>query len=172
MQVHTAHPNPLIQYGIMLLVFAVVIGLRARRMRQMRPLRLEWLWVVPALYLVVVAGLFLRGLPSAIGWLGCIAALAVGAVLGWHRGKAMEIHVNPETHALNQRGSLVALLFLVGLIAVKMIAQTEGSALHMNVVLLTQMLGALALGMFVTMRIEMYLRARRLLEAARTARPA
>lgn len=169
MQVHQAQPNPLIQYGIMAVVVAIVFAIRARRMSRLRPLKIEQLWIVPALYLVVVAGMFVRGLPTLAGWGGCVLALGVGAALGWQRGKTMHIEVDPETHALNQKASMAGLLFLLVLIVVKVAAQAEGNALHLNVVLLTEMLGSLALGMFAAMRVEMYLRAKRLLGEARAA---
>src|SRR3546814_16855690 len=77
------------------------------------------------------------------------------------------IHVDPETHALNQRASPAGMLFLVVLIAVKLGAQTAGGAVHMNVGLITDQLAALALGMFAMQRPEMYLRAKQFLAEAR-----
>jgi hypothetical protein len=79
----------------------------------------------------------------------------------------MKIHVDPETHAINQKGSYAAIVFLVGLFAVKFVAQTGTQALHVNVAVLTDALAALALGLFTMTRVEMYLRAKRLLDAAR-----
>lgn len=169
MHVQPGHPNPLIQYAITGVVIAIVLALRMRRMSQMRPLKLEQLWIVPAIYAVLVATLFLRGLPTPLGWAVCVAALLVGGALGWQRGRLMHIAVDPETHRLNQKASIAGLLFIVVLIAFKMVAQAEGSALHFNVALITQAFGALALGTFTMMRVEMYLRGRRLLEEARAA---
>ena len=80
----------------------------------------------------------------------------------------MRLHVDPETHALNQQGSPAAMLFLLALVVVKAGARAEGSAMHLDVVMLTDALLALALGMFTAMRVEMYLRGKRLL-AAHTA---
>uniref|UniRef100_UPI0030ED5982 hypothetical protein n=1 Tax=Pseudomonas sp. JAI120 TaxID=2723063 RepID=UPI0030ED5982 len=76
-------------------------------------------------------------------------------------------HVAPETHELRQRASLWALAFIVVLIAIKSIAQAEGAALHFNVDVLIDTLAALSLGIFAVQRLEMYLRATRLLAAAR-----
>jgi hypothetical protein len=83
----------------------------------------------------------------------------------------MRIHVNPETHALNQRGSPWAILFLLAIIGVKIAAQGEGRALGFDVALVTDAALAFGLGMFTTTRLEMYLRAKRLLEEVRAARP-
>ena len=43
----------------------------------------------------------------------------------------------------------------------------DGHALHLDAFAITDMLVALALGLFTTQRIEMYLRAKRMLETAR-----
>ncbi|MEP9361099.1 DUF1453 domain-containing protein [Sphingomonas sp. KR3-1] len=169
MHVQPGHPNPFIQYAITGVVIALVLFLRMRRMSQMRPLKLEQLWIVPAVYAVLVALLFTRGLPSPLGWAVCAVALAVGCALGWQRGRLMHIAVDPETHRLNQKASMAGLLFIVVLIALKMGAQVEGSALHFDLALVTQAFGMLALGTFTMMRVEMYLRGRRLLEEARAA---
>ncbi|MEG3145215.1 CcdC protein domain-containing protein [Sphingomonas sp. RT2P30] len=133
MQVHQA-PG-IWQYIIPIVIAGVILAFRARRMTQMRPLKIERLWIVPAIYLLLVAFLYIKGPPSPIGWAICVAMLVVGGAIGWQRGKLMEIHVDPETHAINQKGSYAAMVFLVGL--------------------------------FTMTRVEMYLRAKRLLDAAR-----
>ncbi|WP_242182320.1 CcdC protein domain-containing protein [Sphingomonas sp. CARO-RG-8B-R24-01] len=167
MPVHDAQPLGILQYAIPIAIFLVVFGLRARRITRLRPLKIEQLWVVPAIYAAVVGMLFYRSPPTALGWGLAAVALLVGAGLGWQRGKTMEIHVDPETHELRQRASLWALALIVVLIAIKTVAQTEGAALHFDVGLVIDTLGALTLGMFATQRIEMYQRATRLLAAAR-----
>ncbi|GAA0743836.1 DUF1453 family protein [Sphingomonas sp. ABOLD] len=166
MQFDTPH---LIRYGITALVVGLILALRLRRMSKARPLILERLWIIPALYALLVASLFLRLQPSLGGSALCAAALVVGGGLGWQRGKMMRLSVDPETHQLNQRASIGGLLFIVVLIAIKLVGQAEGSALHLNVVLLTQAFGTMALGLFSAMRLEMYLRGRRLLAQARAA---
>ncbi|WP_066719639.1 CcdC protein domain-containing protein [Sphingomonas pituitosa] len=166
MQFDTPH---LIRYGITALVVGLILALRIRRMSRARPLTLERLWIVPSLYALLVASLFVQARPSLGGWTLCAAALAIGAGLGWQRGKLMHLSVDPATHQLNQKASIGGLLFIVVLIAIKLVGQAEGSALHLNVLLLTQAFGTMALGLFSSMRVEMYLRGKRLLEQARAA---
>jgi hypothetical protein len=79
----------------------------------------------------------------------------------------MQIHVDPQTHALNQKGSPWAILFLMAIVLIKMAVQGEGRAIGFDVMLVTDAALAFALGMFTTTRVEMYLRARRLLDEAR-----
>jgi membrane protein CcdC involved in cytochrome C biogenesis len=168
-----AHPvyQGWIAYAIPIAIFLVVLTLRMRRMGRMRPLKLETLWVVPAMY-AVVAGLMFVSLPPT-GWVGIasLVGVAIGAAVGWQRGKMMHIHVDPETHALNQKASPAAMLFLIALIIVRSGARTIlGQTGGVSPAMLTDPLIAFALGMFTLTRVEMYLRAKRLLEEARARR--
>jgi len=149
-------------------IIVIVMLVRMRRMGKMRPLKLNSLWVVPALYLVVAALMFIQLPPT--GWvaIASVAGLVIGAAVGWQRGKMMHIHVDPETHALNQRASPAAMIFLIGLIIVRTLARgILDQAGSVSPAMLTDPLIALALGMFTLTRLEMYIRARRLLEKAR-----
>ncbi|GAA4765404.1 hypothetical protein GCM10023219_07860 [Stakelama sediminis] len=172
MQVHTGHPTPWISYVIMFAVIGVVLAFRMRRMSRMRPLRLEYLWVVPALYGAIAVLAFASHLPSPLGWSLSLVGLAAGGAIGWQRGRMMHIHIDPETHALNQKASPAAILFIVALIVVRegarMLAESgSATSMHINALLVTDVLIAFALGMFALQRLEMFLRARRMLNAAR-----
>ena len=165
-----AHPvhQSWISYAITIGVIVVIMALRMRRMGQMRPLKLETLWIVPAMY-AAVAALMLFSLPP-VGWvaLASLAGLAIGAAVGWQRGKMMHIHVDPETHALNQKASPAAMFFLIALILFRAGARSVlGAESHVSPAMLTDPLIAFALGMFTLQRVEMYLRARRLLDEVR-----
>ena len=167
MQVQAAQQN-WIGVVITIAVVAIVMAFRLRRMGQMRPLKLGSLWVVPAIYLVVAALMFWQLPPT--GWVAVASAvgLAMGAAVGWQRGKMMHIHVDPETHALNQKASPAAMFFLIALIVVRSAARgVLGQEGGVSPAMLTDPLIAFALGMFALTRLEMYLRARRLLEEAR-----
>ena len=160
-------PHGLMQYLIPIAVFAVVFAIRGRQMTRMRRLKLEQLWIVPAIYFAIVAVTFALTPPTAKGWLVSILALLAGAALGWQRGRLIAIHVDPDTHMLNQRASPMAMLFIFAIVLVKMAAQGEGRAMHLDVALVTDAALALALGNFAMTRLEMYLRGTRLLAAAR-----
>jgi hypothetical protein len=160
-------PHGLLQYLLPLVVFLVIFAVRARRMSQVRPLKLERLWIVPAIYLVLVVVTFATKPPGAVGWAISLVALAIGAGVGWQRGRMMAITVDPATHQLNQRGSPVAILFLFGIVALKLVAQREGTAIGFDAALVTDAALAFGLGMFTATRVEMYLRARRMLDAIR-----
>ena len=169
MQAQTHPAQGWVGYILPIAIIVVVMALRMRRMGQMRPLKLETLWVVPVLYLAVAAMMFWSLPPK--GWVGiaCIVALLLGAAVGWQRGTMMEIHVDPETHALNQKPSPAAMFFLIALIVVRSGARSLlGRTSGVSPAMLTDPVIAFALGMFTLTRIEMYLRAKRLLEEARS----
>lgn len=166
-QVHPVQQN-WITIAITIAIVVIVMAFRLRRMGQMRPLKLESLWIVPAMYLVVAALMFWQ-LPP-VGWVPIASAvgLAIGAAVGWQRGKMMHIRVDPETHALNQKASPAAMFFLIALIVVRSAARgILGQDSGVSPAMLTDPLIAFAFGMFTLTRLEMYLRARRLLEEAR-----
>ena len=166
MQAHSPQQT-WISYAITIVIVGVVFALRMRRMGQMRPLKLETLWIVPAVYFVVAVLMFWQLPPR--GWVGVTSAvgLVIGAAIGWQRGKMMHIHVDPETHALNQKASPAAMLFLLALIVVRSFGRGLLGSEGVSPAMLTDPLIAFALGMFTLTRVEMYLRGKRLLEEAR-----
>jgi hypothetical protein len=162
-------PN-LFQYLIPALVIGTVLFFRFRSMGKARPLRLERLWIVPVFYLLLALFLFAQMTPHGLGWLWAGLAFAVGGAIGWYRGASMKITVDPETHALNQMSSPLALLFIVALIALRMAiragASYEAGLGHVDLPLITDCLVAMALGLLSMTRLEMYLRGSRLLRQA------
>lgn len=165
-------PNPVIGYVIMAIVLSAVLFFRVRRTNQVRPLKVERLWIVPAIYLVLTIVTFATTPPDGAGWALCALAFLIGGALGWQRGRLMRIDVDPETHAVTMVQSPAALFFIVILIALRSGmrgASQYGAigALHVSPATLTDILVALGLGLFTVQRVEMFLRARRLLEDAR-----
>ena len=86
----------------------------------------------------------------------------------------MHISVDPETHALNTKASPAAMIFIVALVAIRMflrgVAMGEASTLHLSVAVITGAFMTFAVGLFGVQRLEMALRANRLLGEARMAR--
>ena len=166
----TQQPTGWMSYAIPLVIIVVVMAIRWKRMSQVRPLKLERLWILPAIYALVATATFVATPPKGLGWVFCAVALVLGAALGWQRGKMMRIAIDPATHTLNQTASPAAFLFIVVLVVVRSGARAalaSDNSLHLNAFAVTDMLIALALGLFTAQRIEMYLRGRRMLAVAR-----
>src|SRR3954466_2123730 len=122
-------------------------------MGKARPLKLERLWIVPAIYLALTVVLFWEMTPRGLGWLWAGLAFALGSAIGWYRGKAMKISVDPETHALNQVASPLALLVIVVLIALRMAIRAGAGFGQVDVPLITDCLVAMALGLLSMTRL-------------------
>ena len=167
MNAQVVQPTGWLQYLLPIAVVAIIFAFRVRRMSQERPLKLEQLWIVPAILAVLTVASFAAAPPVGAGWLWCALALLVGAGLGWQRGRTMRITVDQATGALNQKASPAAMLFLILLIATRSLARYEAGAHGFNPLLVSGVLLSMALGLFTAMRTEMYLRGRRLLESAR-----
>jgi len=158
-----------IGYVITAVIVSLVLFLRFRSMKRARPLKLGMLWVVPCLYALVTISVLYQSVPQGMQWLYIALALAVGGIIGWRRGALMRISVDPETHALNQQASPAAMLFILVIIIVRQGLRAEASQMGFNAAFLTDLLVVFALGLFSVTRLEMFLRARRLLVEARAA---
>lgn len=161
----------LLQYLIPAVVIGIVLFFRFRAMGKPRPLRLERLWIVPAVYLGLTVFIFVEMPPRGLGWLWAWLAFVVGGAIGWYRGSAMKIHVDPESHSLNQTASPLAFIFIVVLIglrfAIRAGAAYQAGLGQVDVPLITDCLVAMALGLLSMTRLEMYLRGARLLGEAK-----
>jgi hypothetical protein len=151
-------------------IIAVVLALRFRSMSRERPLNVGTLWVVPVINVLLVGSMLLALPPAPSGWGLVAVGLVLGAVLGWHRGKLIRIERNAETGKLSQRASPVAMLLLGALVVLKLGARAifgDSAAAHPSsgAMLLTDAFIGFALGLLSATRLELYLRARRILAA-------
>ncbi|MFN6981141.1 MAG: CcdC protein domain-containing protein [Brevundimonas sp.] len=160
---------------IPLLVFPVVLVLMLLKNRRKRPLKPQFLWIMPAI-VVPLIGLGIWGStysPRAVhapfgpdAW----AVLALGAVLGglagWYRGKTVTIEKEPDGSLMAQASPL-GLILLVGLFAgraaLRDLIETHAAAWHLNALAVTDAFLVFAMGLIVMQRVEMYIRAKRVL---------
>lgn len=169
MHPQVVQPAPWQSVVMPLLVMAVVLGLRWRSLRRLRRLRVEMLWVLPAIYAVAAAVLFFEFPPSAMGWLWTGLAAIAGAAIGWQRGRMMRITIDPQTHELSQQGSPAAFLLLVALILARRLGAYEFSGAGHVTMLVTDIGLGFGIGLIGMTRLEMTLRARRMLREAQAA---
>jgi hypothetical protein len=174
MQGSAGAPSPFIGYAIMAVVLIVVLGLRMRNIGRERPLKVGQLWIIPAVITILAVATFAATPPTRpLEWAGSLVALVVGAALGWQRGRLTHISVDPETEQVRMKQSITAFLFIVVLIALKttmrsLVGPGGNTLFHLSPQGLSDILIALMLGLLAVQRIEMYLRAKRLLAEART----
>ena len=153
----------------------LVLGLILWRGLRPRTLRVERMWIAPAVILLMF-GMMLSQMPPprptmiAAG----LAALAVGAGAGWWRGRTTTITVDPQTHVLTSKVSPVGVLLLMGLFvaryALRDFAQGHAAWMHLRPAEITEVFLLFAVGLVCAQRLEMWLRASRMLGEARSGR--
>ena len=170
---NNAQPN-LLAYVIPILVILPILYFRLRRMMKPQPLKLNRLWIRPALILVVGFGVVGAAPPPARDWFWFALAALLGAVLGWQWGKQMAIHVDPENGTLMTRGSQAALIMMGLLIVVRIGLRAgmrlESAALHLDATMITDIFIVFAATLFGLRGLEMFLRARQVLAQAPQSR--
>lgn len=163
-------PSNIYSIVIPLLVIGAVLFFRVRRMGVKRPLKLGTLWVVPGIFLVIGGLTLAQFPPHGLDGVWLVLALLLGSALGWQRGRLMKIWIDPESGGLMTQGSGWALVFLVVLLALRMLLREglvmEANAGAIDMGLVNGLFVVFALGLFGTQRAEMAVRASRLKQAA------
>ena len=150
------------------LIIAVVLAFRFRSMGRERPLKPDTLWIVPVVYLLIAASTLFALNPPLAGWGLLVLGLAIGTGIGWHRGKLIHISRDPESGQLSQRASPLAVLLLAALVILKLGAReifgdSAAGAPQSSAMLLSDAFIGFAFGLLSATRLEIYLRARKLL---------
>ncbi|HUZ13594.1 MAG TPA: hypothetical protein VMU93_12165 [Caulobacteraceae bacterium] len=165
-----SHPgaSPL-SYLVPLAAVLLIVVLRNSRPRK---LRIERLWLYPAIYLVLMAGALAAAPPplTPINLGALVLGFAIGAGLGWQRGRLTHIHIHPETHDLTSRASPIGLFFIFAIVALRYALRgvlTQPIA-GVPVIAATDALLVMAVAMLSTQRLELWLRARKLLAEAQS----
>lgn len=159
-----------------IIIVVIVVAVMIMRNRRPRPLRIERLWIRPLIYMAIVSATVAAAPPplTALSLLSMAVALALGAALGWQRGRFMHIEVHPETHALTTRASPIGLVFIMAVLALRIglrsAAFESGSAFGFPAAVITDALIFLLGAMITASSLEMWLRARRLLAEAEAAK--
>jgi hypothetical protein len=153
---------------IVVMVAVICLGLlfRMRRMAVARPLRPGTLWVIPALFVGIAALNFFQFPPHGLDWAWIGLALVLGAAAGWQRGRLTKIWIEPENHTLMSQGSGWAIVFLVVLIVLRSLIRA-GLGMEMGGAITPALVNdtfvVFAVGLFGVQRLEMALRAQRLM---------
>jgi hypothetical protein len=158
-----------------LLVLALRAWLGGARQRD---IRIERLWILPAIFTVlVVMGLARAPLPLTVTSVAVLAiAFAAGLGLGWVRGRLTTITVEPQTHTLKGQNSAIGLVLIAALFLLRAFARRwvgeHATQWHVSPLLIFDAFLLLALGVIIGRRVEILLRSLRLLAQARAAKAA
>jgi hypothetical protein len=160
------------QYLLPIGIALVVIVARNSRPRR---LRIEMLWLLPAIYLVMLGAALVAApppvTPVSIGLL--VLGFLIGAGLGWQRARLMEIRIHPETHDLSSRASPIGIIFIFAILLLRYGAagflRTHPDVLDVPVIAIGESLLVLAVAMLAVQRLEVWRRASQMLAEARNA---
>jgi hypothetical protein len=170
-----------LQILIPLLIVVPVLYWRNRKMSRAQPLKLNRLWIRPAL--ILAACVLALAAPhhgaqaarqlSITDWAVLALTGIFGAVGGWYYGRAMGIETHPENGTLMVKGGNAATLVLGVLILLRMGLNTgarlEAQAWHLDVLLISDASIVFSAALFTMRSVEMYLRAKKVMGQRRLA---
>jgi hypothetical protein len=166
-----------LQLFLPILILLPVLYFRLRKMTKAQPLKLGRLWMRPALILAATAVVLFVPQPGQHAvrhfvtqdWVWLALAGGLGGVAGWYWGRTMAIEVHPEDGTLMVTGGQAAILVLVVLILFRLGLRTglavEGRAWHLDALLISDALIVFTAALFTLRSAEMYLRAKRVMQA-------
>ena len=160
----------LIAYAVGGAVFLTILAFRMRRAMRSRPFRLQYIWVLPVVFLVLAVVTLAARPPQGLQWLWLALVLLVGLAMGWVSGATIHLEVDPATRAVRARASPAAMIFIVALVLARLamrtlVGQIEATY-HLPALLIQDGFLLLALGLFLARSLEMGLRAHRLRRTA------
>jgi hypothetical protein len=167
------------QLFLPILIILPILYLRMRKMTKAQPLKLGRLWIRPAFILLAATLVVFLPQPGqhavrhflAQDWAWLAVAAGLGGVAGWHWGRTMAIEVHPEDGTLMVKGGQAAILVMAVLILFRMGLRTglrmEANAWHLDVLLISDALIVFTAFLFTLRAVEMYLRARRVMDEAK-----
>lgn len=161
------------------LVPVLILLLIVRRGMTARKIKIERMWVMPALLLFAGASMFASAqIPSVMIIAELAAALAGGAVVGWYRGRLTHVSIDPATHDLTSKTSPVGVVLIAVLFAARYGIRLAFPDVGYGHGSLASQAGAIAdaltlfgIGAMVAQRLEIWLRCRRLLAEAQINTP-
>ena len=159
-----------LRYVIPALIILPLLYFRLRKLMRPQPLKLNRLWIRPAIILLAGISVLVGAPPPLADLPWFLVAAGAGAAAGWQWGRLMAIHVDPDKGTLMTRGYQAALVVIVLLLAVRIglraLVKLQGAAWHLDAVLITDGLIVFSAFLFGVRGLEMYLRARRVLAGA------
>jgi hypothetical protein len=157
-----------------LLIVLPILFFRMRRMAKPQALKLNRLWIRPAILIAAASIVLLVPVPGALpmmpaDWLWVALAALLGAVAGWQWGRTTALHLHPEDGTLMQTASMAGMMVLVVLVLLRLGLRTGlrmgAGAWHLNVLTITDASIVFSALLFAVRGLEIFLRARRIMAA-------
>ncbi len=151
------------------LIAALVAGMVIRRSLSHRRIRVDSLWIIPALLSVAAVMTIAQSPPRDIlGIAGSALAALIGAAVGWQRGRLTRINIDPATGTLMSKASPAGVILILGLFALRYGLRywlQEHPQKGDTLVNATDALMLFSCAMLIVARVEMWIRCRRLMAA-------
>ncbi|HLZ75938.1 hypothetical protein [Phenylobacterium sp.] len=163
-----------------LIPIAIAMAVVILRNSRARRLRIEAMWIAPVIIVAMIgvalwaesrasvarggAGFALTPLNIGLDIAGVIA----GALLGWWRARFTSITIDPATHELTSRASPLGMVVILGILVIRTAVRTyaTGGALGEWAAPVADALLVMSVGLVCAQRLEIYIRANRLLNEA------
>jgi hypothetical protein len=165
-------------YLVTFTVIALLMGLRIWRGSRARKLKVERMWIRPGIILLFltasIAGQPPPLTPEVLAGLGVAAIL--GLVMGWYRGRMVRVSIDAATHDLTSKaspwGMLIFLALMVVRIGARMVLSEEHDVAGVPVNAIIDGLTLFYAGNVVGSQVEVWMRAKKLLDDAIAAKAA
>jgi membrane protein CcdC involved in cytochrome C biogenesis len=155
-------PHNMLLYAVM--VMAVVVAVR-RNLRS-RNLKVDRMWLVPIVGVVVGVAVIASAPPTSLTAAGAMAAgLILGGLVGWQRARLTHIAFDPESKTFTSQTSPIGILMLLAVLVARTglrLWLASHPAKAGVLIGATDALILFAVAMVVAQRIEMWLRCRKL----------
>ena len=163
-------------YFVTFLIVALIVALRIWRGSRERRLRVERLWIRPAI-ICAVLGFSIYGQPlpmTAPILLALAVATLVGLAVGVYRGRMVKVSINVDTHIFTSKTSPWGTLIFLGRMVVRIGARFALWESHdIGGITVNAIIDGLTLfyaGNVIGMQIDVWMRARKLLADAIAAK--
>jgi hypothetical protein len=165
-------------YLITFAVIALFMGFRIWRGSQARKLKVERMWIRPAIVLVVL-GLSVASQPPTLDVITVVVLailIAAGFALGMLRGRMVRVSIDPATHDLTSKqspwGTLIFLAVMVVRTGARFVLRGEQEIAGMPVTDIIDGLTLFYAGNVVGLQVDVWMRANKLLKDAIAAKAA
>jgi ABC-type uncharacterized transport system permease subunit len=102
------------------IVPVLLIALVVRRSMTSRAVRVQTMWIMPAILLsVACATLATSRMPGPIALAAFVVAALAGGGVGYLRARHLELSVDPETGAISSKATPIGAILIVGLVLIR-----------------------------------------------------